>query len=83
MPAYPELAHLIRANGQWAADVEKAEPGFFANSAKGQKPTILWIGCADSRAPESVVMAARPGEVFVHRNIAKYVLRPTAARTPS
>ncbi|KAG5724001.1 Carbonic anhydrase 2 [Termitomyces sp. T112] len=64
------LNGLFTANAQWAKDVEAAEPGFFQESVKGQAPHTLWIGCADSRVPESVVLGARPGDVFVHRNIA-------------
>ncbi|KAG6907423.1 hypothetical protein DXG01_008995 [Tephrocybe rancida] len=71
------LINLLSANSQWAEDVEADEPGFFQQSAKGQAPhhvandqQTLWIGCADSRVPESVITGARPGEIFVHRNIA-------------
>ena len=31
---------LLEANAQWAADVLKAEPDFFTNSAKGQSPHV-------------------------------------------
>ncbi|KAL1693341.1 carbonic anhydrase [Schizophyllum commune] len=89
MASFPPLARLLSANAQWAADVEQVEPGFFAECAKGQTPRVLWIGCADSRVPESVVTAARPGDIFVHRNIAKYVVllpaggsHPDAPRLP-
>ncbi|KAH8114928.1 carbonic anhydrase [Phellopilus nigrolimitatus] len=66
----PELNRLLYSNAQWAADVDKYEPSFFKESAKGQAPKVLWIGCADSRVPESVIMACKPGDIFVHRNIA-------------
>ncbi|KAG6814542.1 hypothetical protein H0H92_000069 [Tricholoma furcatifolium] len=65
------LTALLSANAQWAAAVNAGEPNFFEHSAQNpQTPHTLWIGCADSRVPESVITAARPGDIFVHRNIA-------------
>ncbi|KAI0301481.1 carbonic anhydrase [Russula brevipes] len=64
---------LFVSNSQWVRAVKAAEPGFFEQSAKGQSPKILWLGCSDSRVPESVVTASRPGDIFVHRNIANQV----------
>ncbi|OAX38208.1 carbonic anhydrase [Rhizopogon vinicolor AM-OR11-026] len=61
---------LLNANQQWAQSVIQDRPEFFAQSATGQSPKILWIGCSDSRVPESVITASKPGDIFVHRNIA-------------
>ncbi|KII91850.1 hypothetical protein PLICRDRAFT_105538 [Plicaturopsis crispa FD-325 SS-3] len=71
MPSeFPVLARLLSSNFQWAEDVADQEPEFFAQTAKGQSPKVLWIGCADSRVPETVITASKPGDIFVHRNIA-------------
>ena len=65
---------LIENNKKWVADKIDADPEFFSRLANGQKPPLLWIGCADSRVPANEIIGANPGEVFVHRNIANMVI---------
>jgi len=73
MSQTPIIAELQAANKVWRDGILQKDPGFFKRSADTkQAPGILWIGCADSRVPESVVLAQLPGQLFVHRNIAKY-----------
>ncbi|KAI0294725.1 carbonic anhydrase [Multifurca ochricompacta] len=67
------LAKLFSNNDQWVDAVNKADPDFFEKSAQGQSPKVLWLGCSDSRVPESVLTASRPGDIFVHRNIANQI----------
>ncbi|KAH9180860.1 carbonic anhydrase [Lactarius sanguifluus] len=68
------LTKIFSANAQWAGGMNAADPDFFKQSAKGfQTPKVLWIGCSDSRVPDSVITASRPGDIFVHRNIANQV----------
>ncbi|MEJ7625552.1 MAG: carbonic anhydrase [Ferruginibacter sp.] len=50
------------------------DPEYFANLAKGQTPTYLWIGCSDSRVPANEITSTSSGEIFVHRNIANLVV---------
>ena len=42
-------------------------------AATGQKPQIMVIGCCDSRVSPEVIFDARPGELFVVRNVANLV----------
>ncbi len=64
---------LIRRNRAWAEATEAAEPGFFASLSGQQAPRYFWIGCADSRVPANELVGLRPGELFVHRNVANVV----------
>jgi len=65
---------LLDGNRQFVEDTLKEDPEYFVNLAKGQTPPILWIGCADSRVPANQITHTKPGEVFVHRNIANVVV---------
>lgn len=68
------LKHLFDQNLTWATTIKQADPEFFEQLSKQQKPTYLWIGCADSRVPANQIVNLPPGEVFVHRNIANVVV---------
>ncbi len=45
----------------------------FAELAKGQRPHSLIIACCDSRVDPMTIFGARPGELFVVRNVASIV----------
>ncbi|KAM0806193.1 carbonic anhydrase [Usnea florida] len=72
----------LHQNKQWAQATASAKPDLFPTLASGQSPQILWIGCSDSRIPETTVLGLQPGDVFVHRNIAN-ILPPTDLNSQS
>lgn len=65
---------LLHNNAKWSQKVHDDEPQFFKNLADIQKPDFLWIGCSDSRVPPDVITQTRPGQIFIHRNIANMVV---------
>lgn len=61
---------LIEGNANFVTNELNKDPDYFKKLASGQSPEVLWIGCADSRVPANELTGTKPGEVFVHRNIA-------------
>ena len=64
---------LLKGNRRFVDTVFERERDYFAELAKAQHPTVLWIGCSDSRVPVNTITQTRPGEIFVHRNVANIV----------
>jgi carbonic anhydrase len=65
---------ILDNNKKWVEDQLALDKDFFKDLSKGQNPPLLWIGCSDSRVPANEIIGAKPGEVFVHRNIANMVV---------
>jgi carbonic anhydrase len=65
---------LLSNNKEWVEEMTSKDKDYFENLSKGQKPPVLWIGCADSRVPANEITGTHPGELFVHRNIANMVV---------
>ena len=65
---------ILDNNKVWVQNALEKDPNYFKDLAKSQTPPLLWIGCSDSRVPANEIIGAKPGEVFVHRNIANMVV---------
>jgi carbonic anhydrase len=66
----PYLSKLIEGyrrfrEKDWARERER-----WAELAEGQSPKVMILSCADSRTDPAQIFDARPGEMFVVRNIA-------------
>jgi len=57
----------FRAGG-WAEQHER-----WAELAEGQRPRVMVIACSDSRVDPAQIFDARPGEIFVVRNVGNLV----------
>jgi carbonic anhydrase len=60
-------------NTLWVEKKLEEDPNYFKKLSVGQQPEFLFIGCSDSRVTAEELMGLKPGEVFIHRNIANMV----------
>ncbi|MGM9507799.1 MULTISPECIES: carbonic anhydrase [Larkinella] len=67
------ISSVFQNNEKWIAEKLAGDEDYFTKLSQGQQPEFLYIGCSDSRVTAEDLMGVKPGEVFVHRNIANLV----------
>ena len=66
----PYLSQLIEGYRRFRQNDWPRERERWAELAEGQSPKVMILACADSRSDPAQIFDARPGEMFVVRNIA-------------
>ncbi|MCC6817205.1 MAG: carbonic anhydrase [Saprospiraceae bacterium] len=69
-----DFKKIFTNNEEWVQEKLSLDPDYFNKLSKSQNPEILYIGCSDSRVTAEDLMGAKPGEIFIHRNIANMVI---------
>ena len=67
------MDQLLTGIHQFHTNIFNQERKFFANLASEQHPSVLFIGCSDSRVDPSIITQAQLGELFVLRNAGNIV----------
>ncbi len=66
----PYLSKLIEGYRRFRENDWARERGRWSELAEAQNPRVMVLACADSRSDPAQIFDARPGEMFVVRNIA-------------
>jgi carbonic anhydrase len=66
----PYLSQLIEGYRRFREKDWEHERERWSELAEGQSPQVMILSCADSRVDPAQIFDARPGEMFVARNIA-------------
>ncbi|HDS64259.1 MAG TPA: carbonic anhydrase [Methanofollis liminatans] len=67
------IDHILEGNKEFIKGDFTENRDYYRALASGQSPTVLWIGCSDSRVAPERISGAKSGEIFVHRNIGNIV----------
>jgi carbonic anhydrase len=71
---------LVDGYRRFRSNEWKSERERWADLAEGQSPKVMVLACSDSRVEPAIIFDARPGEMFVVRNVA--ALAPPYETTP-
>ena len=75
-----QFTDLIEGYRNFRSTEWQEERQRWSELAEGQSPKVMVIACSDSRVEPAIIFNARPGEMFVVRNIA--ALAPPFETTP-
>jgi len=67
------MKSLLAGYQKFRKEIWPHDKDHFETLAKGQKPHTLVISCSDSRVDPTTIFSARPGDLFVIRNVASVV----------
>lgn len=67
------IEKLLVYNQYWSGLQKLSDDTYFQRLKENQTPEYLWIGCADSRVPAEALLGLKPGQLFVHRNVANQI----------
>jgi len=71
---------LVDGYRRFRSNEWKSERERWAELAEGQSPKVMVLACSDSRTEPALIFDAKPGEIFVVRNVA--ALAPPYETTP-
>src|SRR5919112_1556218 len=74
------FTNLVDGYRRFRSNEWKSERQRWTQLAEGQSPKVMILACSDSRVEPSIIFDARPGEMFVVRNVA--ALAPPYETTP-
>jgi carbonic anhydrase len=67
------IDHLFEGNEKFRKNDFQKNIDFYHGLVESQKPTVLWLGCSDSRVNPERITSSCPGKIFVQRNIGNIV----------